>query len=130
MCVLVQVLLASCFYRTFMSKVEIAHRVMQLPMVLKSYSNVKVVSCYRRVLVMLTTATVLHLTTFCHMTFTGVLWNRRLSHLMRYPSRTLYSHTIATFKKTFEAPKQNVSLPIHCIQKYTLMIWAHYSKNL
>jgi hypothetical protein len=46
--VLVQVFLASCSHRTFMSKLEIAHRVMQLPMVLKSYSNVEVVSCYWR----------------------------------------------------------------------------------
>ena len=46
--VLVQVFLASCSHRTFMSKLEIAHRVMQLPMVMKSYSNVEVVSCYWR----------------------------------------------------------------------------------
>ena len=46
--VLVQVFLASCSHRTFMSKLEIAHRVMQLPIVMKSYSNVEVVSCYWR----------------------------------------------------------------------------------
>ena len=46
--VLVQIFLASCSHRTFMSKLEIAHRVMQLPMVVKSYSNVEVVSCYWR----------------------------------------------------------------------------------
>ena len=46
--VLVQVFLASCSHRTFMSKLEIAHRVMQLPLVIKSYSNVEVVSCYWR----------------------------------------------------------------------------------
>jgi hypothetical protein len=46
--VLVQVFLASCSHRTFMSKLEIAHRVMQLPMVVKSYANVEVVGCYWR----------------------------------------------------------------------------------
>ena len=46
--VLVQVFLASCSHRKCMSKLEIAHRVMQLPMVMKSYSNVEVVSCYWR----------------------------------------------------------------------------------
>ena len=46
--ILFQVFLASCSHRTFMSKLEIAHRVMQLPMVMKSYANVEVVSCYWR----------------------------------------------------------------------------------
>ena len=46
--VLVQVFLASCAHSTFMGKVEVAYRVMQLPLVSKSFNDVEVEGCYWR----------------------------------------------------------------------------------
>lgn len=46
--VLIQIFLTSIAHRTCMSKHKIAYRVMQLPLVIKSYANVQVVSCYWR----------------------------------------------------------------------------------
>ena len=46
--VLVQVFLASCAHSTFMGKVEVAYRVMQLLLVSKSFNDVEVEGCYWR----------------------------------------------------------------------------------
>jgi hypothetical protein len=46
--VLVQVFLASCAHRSFMSKMEVAYKVMRLPLVAKSFPDVEVDGCYWR----------------------------------------------------------------------------------
>lgn len=49
--VLMQVILADCSHRTFISKMEVAYRIMDLPLIIKTYNNVKVESCYHRALI-------------------------------------------------------------------------------
>lgn len=44
----VQVFLASCSHRTFMSKMEVAYKAMQLPLATASFPDVEVQGCYWR----------------------------------------------------------------------------------